>query len=243
MKIWKQTAALTAALGTLLTLASCGFLTGSERTTGSGETYQNPASYDAETPEALSDPESEEEEAAGDFTIVTEDGTVSREGSVWILGAAGEYRATGNLEEGQIVIRAGEEDEVVLILAGASISSSAAAPIRVESAKEATVKAEEGTYNTVNDLRAGAEVEENAAIYSSADLHLSGKGTLIVTSTYSNGIKSKDDLTVKNLTLTVTSPGVALKGNDSVTVKSGGLILISTGADGIKTANSDLSSQ
>ncbi|MBQ7171980.1 MAG: carbohydrate-binding domain-containing protein [Clostridia bacterium] len=137
-----------------------------------------------------------------------------------------------------------------LILKNAAVSSSDGAPIRAVSAAEVTVSAEENTYNTVSDKRTGgaaaaAEDEENddGAIWAACDLKISGKGTLIVESSYDNGIKSKDDLTIKNVTLKVTAPGNALKGNDSVTVKSGTLILISTASDGVKTSNSDVSSK
>ena len=56
------------------------------------------------------------------------------------------------------------------------------------------------------------------------------------------GIHTKDDLTVKNLTLFVSCTDNALKGNDSVTVIGGMTTLIATAGDGIKTENSALSS-
>ena len=82
-----------------------------------------------------------------------------------------------------------------------------------------------------------------AAIWAACDLKLTGKGTLIVSTDYDNGIKSKDDLSVKNVTLKVTAKGNALKGNDSIEVKSGSLYLVSTVSDGVKTVNSDVSSK
>jgi len=200
-------------------------------------------------PETLEDPVDESKEATGEFTVAAANagGTVESDGSVWTVKSAGEYTVTGSLENGQIIVDAGDEDEVVLILSNTSITSADGAPILILSAGEATVRSGEGTYNTVYDARSGEPTSEdeeyNAAIWSDCDLKLTGKGTLIVTSDYDNGVKSKDDLSVKNVTLKVTSPGVALKGNDTVTVESGELILISTGADGIKTANSDISSK
>ena len=51
-------------------------------------------------------------------------------------------------------------------------------------------------------------------------IHYAGTGTLIVETAFDNGVKSKDDLSVKNVTLKVTAPGNALKGNDSVKIES-----------------------
>ena len=80
----------------------------------------------------------------------------------------------------------------------------------MKNAAEVTLKAEKDTYNTVTDLRTGSTegVEEDAAIYAACDLKLSGTGTLIVETAFDNGVKSKDDLSVKNLTLKVTAAGI-----------------------------------
>ncbi len=189
--------------------------------------------------------------AVGEFDVTSsgEGAAVSAEGGVYTVTAAGEYTFSGALQ-GQIVVDAPEDAEVKLILNGVSVSCSNSAPILIKSALEVTVKSEEGTYNTVDDLRTGdpsaaesSEENYDAVIYAACDLKLTGKGTLVVTSSYDNGVKTKDDLSVKNVSLKVTCPGNALKGNDSVTVRSGSLILVSTASDGVKTSNSDVSSK
>ena len=206
---------------------------------------QASAKADSEDFAALADPSDETKAATDAFAITSESGAVEPDGSVYTITAAGDYTVSGALSDGQIVVDAGEEDEVKLILDHASISCSTGAPILVKNAAEATIKAEKDSYNTVTDLRTGSteNVEDDAAIWASCDLKLSGSGTLIVSTAFDNGIKSKDDLSVKNLTLKVTAAGNALKGNDSVTIKSGSLILISTASDGIKTENADVSSK
>ena len=188
--------------------------------------------------------------AVGDFAIeVAEGGEYEQSNGVYTLKTSGEYTLSGSLA-GQIIVDAAEDSEVKIILDGVSVTCSDSAPILVKCASEVTIRSEEGSYNTITDARTGDPdaVEESgenydAAIYAECDLKLSGKGTLIVVSSYDNGIKTKDDLTIKNVSLKVTSPGNALKGNDSVTVKSGSLILTSTASDGVKTANSDISSK
>jgi len=195
--------------------------------------------------ETLDDPTDSSRATTDDFTITSDVGAITPVGSVYTITAAGEYTLSGLLSDGQIAVDVGDDDEVKLILDNASISCSTGAPILVKNAAEVTLKAEKNTYNTVTDLRTGSAegVEEDAAIYAACDLKLSGSGTLIVETAFDNGLKSKDDLSVKNLTLKVTAAGNALKGNDSVTIKSGSLILISTGSDGVKTENSDVSSK
>ena len=195
--------------------------------------------------EPLADPTDETKVTTDTFSIETEDGEFSQSGSVYTITAAGEYTLSGALSDGQIVVDAGDEDDVKLVLENASISCSFSAPILIKNAGEATVKAEKDSYNTVKDLRTGSAdgTEEDAAIFAACDLKLSGSGTLIVETAFDNGIKTKDDLSVKNLTLKVTAAGNALKGNDSVSIKSGDLILISTASDGVKTENSDISSK
>ena len=194
-------------------------------------------------PQALADPSDDTKAATDDFTVVS--GDVTQDGSVYLIRSAGEYVFSGALSDGQIVVDAGDDDEVKVVLQNASISCSTGAPILVKNAAEVSVKADEDTYNTVTDLRSGAadDAEDDAAIYAACDLKLSGSGTLIVETAFDNGVKSKDDLSVKNLTLKVTALGNALKGNDSVTIQSGNLILISTASDGIKTENSDVSAK
>ena len=197
----------------------------------------------------LDDPSDDERAATGDFTITGPDGAgISYANGVYTIKTAGEYTLCGKLD-GRIDVDCAD-GEVTLTLNGASITSSDSAPIRFVSCADATVKSADETYNTVTDGRTGdasllegTDDNDDAAIYADSDLKIIGKGTLIVTSSYDNGIKSKDDLKIKNVTLKVTAPGCALKGNDGVTVESGSLILISTDSDGVKTANSGTSSK
>ncbi len=192
--------------------------------------------------QSLDDPTDASKAATDSFAITSEAGAIEPVGAVYTITGEGEYTVTGALSDGQLVIDAGE-GEVKLTLANASVSCSTGAPILIRSAGKVTIKAEKDSYNTVTDLRTGSTdaVEDDAAIWAACDLSLSGAGTLIVTSDFDNGIKTKDDLKIKALTLKVTAKGNALKGNDSVEIKSGALILVSTASDGVKTENSDVS--
>ena len=229
----------------LCTACGAGVQTNAGASSTAAATGGSTAAPAQDSAETLTDPTDRSRETTEDFSVTTEAGEITPDGSVYTIAAAGEYTLSGALSDGQIVVDAGDEDEIKLILDNAAISCSTGAPILIQNAAEVTVKAAEDSYNTVTDLRTGSAdgVEEDAAIYAACDLKLSGSGTLIVETAFDNGVKSKDDLSVKNLTLKVTATGNALKGNDSVTIKSGNLILISTASDGVKTENTDVSSK
>ena len=185
----------------------------------------------------------------GDFTVTsdTSDG-ITQSGSVYTITKAGEYTVTGLLSEGQLIVDAGDEDEVTIILNGTSITCSSGSPIYVKNASEVKIKSEENSFNEVIDNRAEATDDSsddagNAAIYATCDLKLVGKGALVVTGNYNNGIQSKDDLSIKNVIVKVTAVNNAIKGNDAVDIESGDIIAISTKGDGIKTSNSSLSNK
>jgi len=185
----------------------------------------------------------------GNFTVTsdTSDG-VTQSGSVYTITKAGEYTVAGLLSEGQLIVDAGDEDEVTIVLNGTSITCSSGSPIYVKNASEVKIKSEENSFNEVIDKRAEATEDSsddagNAAIYATCDLKLVGKGALVVTGNYNNGIQSKDDLSIKNVIVKVTAVNNAVKGNDAVDIESGNIIAISAKGDGIKTSNSSISNK
>ncbi len=178
------------------------------------------------------------------FSITTDDGNFSQSGSTYTITSAGTYTVTGSLTDGNIIVNAGDDDKVIIELSESYIKSTTTAPINVLNADKVEVKAKKDTTNVIVDGRSSSSTDEySAAIYSDCDLELSGKGTLSVYGYFNNGVQSKDDLEVKNLTLKCVAVNNSLKGNDSVTVESGTLNIISTDGDGISTSNSSVSSK
>ena len=116
----------------ILSLAACG---GAEKgcsaanasagTDSSSSASVSPGSTSAETeadvPDPVTDTDITAEEATGDFSLTTEDGAFTQEGSIYTVTAAGTYVLTGLLE-GQILVEAGEDDEVVLELSGTTVT-------------------------------------------------------------------------------------------------------------------------
>ena len=151
------------------------------------------------------------------------------------------YALSGTFS-GNIVIDVGEDQKFRLELTGLALVSGQNSPITVLSGDEVTIQAQKSTQNYIYDTRPAAEEGQYAAaIYAEPDLEISGKGALTVVSENNNGIRSKDDLRVKNLTLSVACRDNALKGNDSVRIEGGKTVLIAVAGDCIKTENSDIS--
>ena len=154
------------------------------------------------------------------------------------------YSISGSFR-GNIVIDVGDDYKFELEMQDLSIVCNSESPIVIKSGDKVTVKAKKDTKNYIYDMRAAvdssAENVYSGAIHSEVDLEISGKGELFVISENNNGIHTKDDLEVKNLSLIVACRDNALKGNDSVTVSGGVSTLIATVGDGIKTSNSDIS--
>lgn len=191
-------------------------------------------------------------EITGEFSITSTDGsTITQNDSVYTITQAGEYTVTGLLSEGQIVVNADDNAEITIVLNGTSITCSNGSPIYIKNADNVKIKSEENTYNCIVDARTEAydnsdnssSENGNAAIYAACDLKLVGKGALSVTGNYNNGIQSKDDISIKNVTIKVNAVNNAIKGNDEVAIESGEIIAISRKGDGIKTSNSSLSTK
>lgn len=191
-------------------------------------------------------------EITGEFSITSTDGsTITQNDSIYTITQAGEYTVTGLLSEGQIVVNADDNAEITIVLNGTSITCSNGSPIYIKNADNIKIKSEENTYNCIVDARAEADDNSdnsssengNAAIYAACDLKLVGKGALSVTGNYNNGIQSKDDISIKNVTIKVNAVNNAIKGNDEVAIESGEIIAISRKGDGIKTSNSSLSTK
>lgn len=148
---------------------------------------------------------------------------------------------------GNIVIDVSDDYKFELQMIGFEMYSHTACPITVVSGDKVTLSAKKSTKNYIYDMRETVdETDENAisaSVYALCNLDIQGKGSLFVTSVNNNGIHTKDDLSVKNLSLQVDCMDNALKGNDSVTVESGTLVLIARQGDGVKTTNSDVSAK
>ena len=175
------------------------------------------------------------------------DGCYTLDGNVLTFTSVGEdsvYSVSGKLK-GNIVIDVGDDYKFDLELQGFSLVSDTTNPILVLSGNEVSITAKSEYENYIYDTREAIDDTDetlySGAIHSIVDLEICGKGSLTLVSESNNGIHSKDDLRVKNLTLLVACIDNALKGNDSVEITEATTTLIAAKGDGIKSTNSDVS--
>ncbi len=185
----------------------------------------------------------------GGASIILEDGSIKTDavgvivsGNTVTIGGSGTYIVSGALDDGQIIIDAGSEDTVRLILNGVRISCSSSAPLYCKQADKLILTLAEGTQNVLSDgenyVYAEGEDEPDACLFSKDDLTLNGNGSLTVTGNFANGIGTKDDLIITGGTYTITAAGDGLRGRDGVIVTDG-VFDITCGNDGIKSNNNE----
>ncbi len=181
------------------------------------------------------------------FSITSSDApegfTYDEASNSYTITSAGTYSCSGILIEGQLIVNAPDAD-VEIDLEGVTIFNSANSPIYIIDGDNVDISAKKGTENKIYDARSVTTDEDStlggAAIYAECDLTIKGKGTLKVISNYNNGIHTKDDLEIKNLTLNVKAVNNAIKGNDSLDIDSATITAVSSGGDAIKTNSTDL---
>ncbi|MGN1301568.1 MAG: carbohydrate-binding domain-containing protein, partial [Clostridia bacterium] len=150
---------------------------------------------------------------------------------------AGTYHLTGNLEDGNITVKAGDNDLVKLVLDNVNITCSNSSAINIENAKKVIIIVEEGTTNTVTDGETYLTQDEpDAAIFSKDDLVINGTGILNINANYLDGIASKDGLKIVGTTLNVNSNDDGIRGKDYIGIKNANVTINASG-DGIKSTN------
>ena len=163
---------------------------------------------------------------------------VSINGNVATITAAGTYSLSGTLADGQILVDTEDEAVVQLVLDGVSISSATGAPIAVMNAEEVAIVLADGTTNTLVDAASYVfpnpeEDEPNAALFSNADMTISGNGALNVTANYNDAISSDDGLVIAGGTIVVSAVDDGLRGKDYLAIQ-GGDLTVTAGGDGLK---------
>lgn len=188
-----------------------------------------------------------DEAAATKIALAGQGATVSGEGAAVegtavTITAAGTYVVTGELMAGSLVVNAGDQDKVQIVLDGASIRNEAGPALNIQQADKVFVTLAAGSQNTLADGAsyelAEGEDEPNAALYSKADLTINGTGALTVEGNYRHGVNSKDDLVVTGGAITVTAKEDGLRGRDCVKIADG-TFAVTAGEDGIQSSNDE----
>ncbi|MBR5336462.1 MAG: carbohydrate-binding domain-containing protein [Lachnospiraceae bacterium] len=161
--------------------------------------------------------------------------TVSSGGSVSIT-EAGTYVLSGNAENASVVVEAGDDDKVQLVLKDLKITNTHQACILVENADKVFITSAEGSDNSLTV--SGKFTDDNdAVIFSKDDLVLNGLGKVTVSST-KDGIRSNDDLKATGGTWIITAEDTAIKAHEGIYACSG-VYELTAGSDGLHAENND----
>ncbi len=171
----------------------------------------------------------------GNSAEASDSSAVSISGSCITIQQAGKYTVSGTLSDGQIIVNVSKEDKVNLHLNGADIFCSGSAPLYVISADTCTLHLDSGSVNYLTDT---AENALSACLFSKDDLTIKGDGALVVSGNRKHGIKSNNDLKIKNGALTVTAVSTGIYGEDSIQI-TGGSTVIASSKDGFKVSNTE----
>jgi hypothetical protein len=170
----------------------------------------------------------------------------------------GSYVLTGTLRDGQIVMDT--KGDVRITLRNANITNSDGPAIRTSREPERgegtlTIISEQGTTNTLIDARptrlnlddANEELFDpdtrdarNGAIFSRADLTITGRGRLNITGGYQHGINSRASLTINNARVTVeNAAGHGTRSRHGTTISNNSELTINSGRRGIRAAGNN----
>ena len=122
--------------------------------------------------------------------------TVSLDGAEsYTITSSGIYHFTGSLTNGAIVVNAGKDAVVKIILDNVTIQNSSGPAIACLEAEDLVIElVGENTLEDGSSYSANYDEDTRGAIYSASDLTLQGTGTLNLTANLEDGIVSKDDL-------------------------------------------------
>lgn len=191
------------------------------------------ASYDASSVTVIT--------LSGDSASVQGAGAQASAAGV-VISSAGTYIVSGELTDGQLLVDAGDDDKVQLVLAGATIHNEDGPAVYVRNADKRFVTLDAGTENSLSDGASYALEDDSdepyATLFSRCDLTLNGSGTLNVTSAYRHAVCSKDDLVVVSGTYNISAVEDGLRGRDCVKIRDG-VFTIEAGGDGIKSNKDD----
>ena len=153
------------------------------------------------------------------------------------IANSGVYHLTGIINDGAILVNAGNDGEVKLILDNVSIKNSSGPAINCVAGEDLVIELVGENYLTdASKYSANLDEDVKGAIYSKADLTFEGSGELSVTANYQDGIVGKDDLKFNSGTYHITATDDGVRGKDSVYIVNGTFDIVSRG-DGIKSTN------
>lgn len=165
-------------------------------------------------------------------------GSVSIEGSTVTITGDETYLISGTLDNGSIIIDAGEDAKPHLVLEGVSVHRGDSAALEIREADKVVVTLAQGTENTFTSDSFSVDGVDGT-LFSRQDLTLNGSGTLTVTAPTGHGIVCKDDLVFTGGNYQISTASHGLDVNDSVRITGETELTLLAGKDGIHCENTD----
>ena len=151
----------------------------------------------------------------------------------------GSYLISGEVQNGQILINAGTDDKVRLLLNGLTLTADSCAAIEATQADKVFITVLAGSENTLAVSGAPDSFgKADAALWADCTLTINGGGALRVSCPEGHGVKSTDSLKITGSALTVEAGKRGLSGKDSVRI-GGGDITVVSGTDAVRATRED----
>ncbi|MGI6109305.1 MAG: carbohydrate-binding domain-containing protein [Eubacteriaceae bacterium] len=177
---------------------------------------------------------------SGNSAAVSGNGA-SFSGKTLTISSEGTYILTGTLDDGQILVTAGDSAKVQIVLNGVTITNSDGPAIYVKSGDKIFVTLAANSSNTLSDTGAAyaaADDNTDGVVFSKSDLCFNGSGSLTINAGYKHGIVSKDDLVMTGGTYNITAAGQGLAGKDCIKIADGSYT-INAGTDCLQSDNTE----
>lgn len=165
-------------------------------------------------------------------------GAVTQQEADIYIRTSGTYIFSGDYTAGAIIVDQEDDGVVRLILNDASIETNQPAAIQIEQADETILSVAPETDNTLISTATTKDDELTAVLFSRDDLIINGSGYLTIETSSNDGITSRDDLLITEVTLDVTAPDDGIVGRD-MTYITNSILTVQSGGDGIKTTNEE----
>ena len=174
-------------------------------------------------------------------SVTTESKAVKVSGTKMLLSQEGTYLFRGKLNDGTVIVDAGDTAKIQIVLDGVDMTSSTSAPIYVKSANKVFVTLVSDTENYLANGGKFSQTDENtvdAVIFSKQDITVNGAGVLRIDSPAGHGIVSKDDLVIAGGSYVINAASRGLDANDSVRIANA-FMTVQAGKDGIRAQNDE----
>ncbi len=177
----------------------------------------------------------------GDYIANLGDSVTFSDGDDILITQSGTYKFTGDYMSSTITVNVNKDTDegvVYLLLNNVNIDSESSTPINIIEAKDVVIVLEGENKVTQGEITTTDEEFPSAAIYSKADTVITGDGSLAITTSYNDGINSRDDLIIEGTTITVDAVADGILGKDLLAISESDITVVA-GKDGMKTSNAE----